>query len=179
MDKFMELISNIATTTLWNIAGVLIVCIIVYGLYKYNKQLLMTLAYRFVVVAEEQFNSKEGQAKFKYVMENIRMSLPFILRIFWSEKFVANIIEDSLEACQNYFRSQKEFQLQVCDKILSDITKAAPTSAKNFDIQLKQTIDKTKMEIDQKGFVEGFAEVNTNLKDNTEIRAGIKAGIKF
>lgn len=175
----MDFIGNIATTTIWNIAGFLLICVVIYGLYKYNKQLLMTLAYRFVVVAEEQFNSKEGQAKFKYVMENIRMSLPFILRIFWSEKFVAKIIEESLEACQNYFKSQKMFQLNVCDKILNDIAQAAPTSAKNFDVQLKSTIEKTKMEIDQKGFVEGFAEVNTNLKDNTEIRAGVRAGMKF
>lgn len=175
----MEFIGNIATTTVWNIAGVLLICVVIYGLYKYNKQLLMTLAYRFVVMAEEHFNSKEGQAKFKYVMENIRMSLPFVLRIFWSEKFVAKIIEESLEACQNYFKSQKEFQLNVCDKILTEISQAAPTSAKNFDVQLKNTIEKTKMEIDQKGFVEGFAEINTNLKDNTEIRAGIKAGVKF
>lgn len=139
-------------------------------LYKHKKDFLFKLALTYCEEAEEYFHSQEGNNKLIYVVESIRKVLPWWLDFLISEKALRTIIEDALSYLQSLFSSSKEKQIAAVNEVLKLTTE-------NYDLDksAKTVIDT----INSDGYVEGYAEVKSNLHGNHNVQAGIRAGLKF
>lgn len=139
-------------------------------LYKRQKDFLFKLALIYCKEAEEYFHSQKGKNKLIYVVESIRKVLPWWLDFLISEKALRTIIEDALSYLQSLFSSSKEKQIAAVNEVLKLTTK-------NYDLDksAKTVIDT----INSDGYVEGYAEVKSNLHGDHNVQAGIRAGLKF
>ncbi len=139
-------------------------------LYKRQKDFLFKLALIYCKEAEEYFHSQKGKNKLIYVVESIRKVLPWWLDFLISEKALRTIIEDALSYLQSLFSSSKEKQIAAVNEVLKLTTE-------NYDLDksAKTVIDT----INSDGYVEGYAEVKSNLHGDHNVQAGIRAGLKF
>lgn len=148
---------------------VIIFFLLIYMLYKHKKDLLFKMALNYCQEAEDFFKSKEGKNKLNYVTIKIRDHLPWWLDPLISENILNNIIEDALSYLQQCFNSSKNKQIAVVNEIIK-------LSDDNIKTKTKDIIFN---EIDQKGYVEAYANVKTDLHGKPNIQAGVKATVKF
>lgn len=97
------------------LAAILLIAIVLLfvakGRYrKVAKQILLSL----VVTAEKVFGGKTGEIKFSYVAERLYAVMPAIIRVIFSEKDIANMIEEAVDKMKEY---------------ISDIPEESPTNA--------------------------------------------------
>jgi hypothetical protein len=91
------------------IFAVLIAVVVLYfaakGKYrKVSKRILLSL----VVAAERQFGEKTGEVKFSYVAEKLHEKMPFIVQILYTEKDIANMIEDAVDEMKELLTNNPE-----------------------------------------------------------------------
>lgn len=152
--------------------AILVAIVITILLYKYKKEALMVSAYYAVVQAEEHFISGQGKEKLQFAIRELKKSIPWYISWLISETFIINLIEDVLEGLQETFKSSKEKQLTVINKVLETVT-----TGNTADIL--RTAKKMEQDINSKGYVEGYLEGRTDFKENSNLVGGLKAGIKF
>ena len=152
--------------------AILVAIVITILLYKYKKEALRAAAYYVVVQAEEHFISGQGKEKLQFAIRELKKTIPWYISWLISETFIINLIEDVLEGLQETFKSSKEKQLTVINKVLETVT-----TGNAADI-LRAT-KKMQKDINSKGYIEGYLEGRTDLKGNNNIVGGVKAGIKL
>lgn len=91
------------------LAVLVIVCVallfIAKGRYrKIAKQILLSL----VVTAEKAFGGKTGEIKFSYVAERLYSIMPSLVRLLFSEKDIANMIEEAVDRMKQYLNDTSE-----------------------------------------------------------------------
>lgn len=158
--------------TIFVFIAILAVIIITILLYKYKKETLRAAAYYIVVQAEENFISGQGKEKLQFAIRELKKNIPWYISWLISETFIINLIEDVLEGLQETFKSSKEKQLTVVNKVLETVTNGAQQDVLRVTKKMEQ-------DINSKGYVEGYLEGRTDLKGNNNIVGGIKAGIKL
>lgn len=170
--KFLEILKSIATSEITSsILFFVVFCTIIYLLYRYKKEFLFKMALIYTQQAEDYFGSKAGQEKLAYVCGKIREKTPWYIDILISETLLLKVINQVVSMLQSTFESSKEKQI----KAVNTVIKLTSENDNNIDFAGEKVLS----EIDQKGFVEGYAEVKSDLKDNTEVRVGVKAGMKL
>lgn len=152
--------------------AILVAIVITILLYKYKKEALRAAAYYVVVQAEEHFISGQGKEKLQFAIRELKKTIPWYISWLISETFIINLIEDVLEGLQETFKSSKEKQLTVINKVLETVT-----TGNAADI-LRAT-KKMEQDINSKGYIEGYLEGRTDLKGNSNLVGGVKAGIKI
>lgn len=152
--------------------AILVAIVITILLYKYKKEALRAAAYYVVVQAEEHFISGQGKEKLQFAIRELKKTIPWYISWLISETFIINLIEDVLEGLQETFKSSKEKQLTVINKVLETVT-----TGNAADI-LRAT-KKMEQDINSKGYIEGYLEGRTDLKGNNNIVGGVKAGVKL
>lgn len=145
---------------------VIIVIALIILLFKYKKEYLGVVTYYAVVQAEELYKSKQGQEKLSFAIQSIKSSLPWWLSWLISEKLIRATIEQVLSNLQSAFKASKEKQLAIIDNI------------RTYGVN-ETRLNKLQTEINSNGYVEGYIEGRTNLKGDSNIVAGIRAGAKF
>lgn len=158
--------------TIFVFIEILAIIIITILLYKYKKETLRAAAYYIVVQAEENFISGQGKEKLQFAIRELKKNIPWYISWLISETFIINLIEDVLEGLQETFKSSKEKQLTVVNKVLETVTNGAQQDVLRVTKKMEQ-------DINSKGYVEGYLEGRTDLKGNNNIVGGIKAGIKL
>lgn len=158
--------------TIFVFIAILAIIIITILLYKYKKETLRAAAYYIVVQAEENFISGQGKEKLQFAIRELKKNIPWYISWLISENFIINLIEDVLEGLQETFKSSKEKQLTVVNKVLETVTNGAQQDVLRVTKKMEQ-------DINTKGYVEGYLEGRTDLKGNNNIVGGIKAGIKL
>lgn len=152
--------------------AILIAIVMTILLYKYKKEALRAAAYYVVVQAEEHFISGQGKEKLQFAIRELKKTIPWYISWLISEAFIINLIEDVLEGLQETFKSSKEKQLTVINKVLETVTTGNAAD-------ILRTAKKMEQDINSKGYIEGYMEGRTDLKGNNNIVGGIKAGIKL
>ena len=78
----------------WIISIAIIVAIIflIYLLLKVNEK-IRTKAYEFFLKAEHEFMSGEGEIKMDYVVSNVYVYLPAIIRVFMTEENLKTMLQ--------------------------------------------------------------------------------------
>lgn len=158
--------------TIFVFIAIFAIIIITILLYKYKKETLRAAAYYIVVQAEENFISGQGKEKLQFAIRELKKNIPWYISWLISETFIINLIEDVLEGLQETFKSSKEKQLTVVNKVLETVTNGAQQDVLRVTKKMEQ-------DINSKGYVEGYLEGRTDLKGNNNIVGGIKAGIKL
>lgn len=158
--------------TIFVFIAIFAIIIITILLYKYKKETLRAAAYYIVVQAEENFISGQGKEKLQFAIRELKKNIPWYISWLISEIFIINLIEDVLEGLQETFKSSKEKQLTVVNKVLETVTNGAQQDVLRVTKKMEQ-------DINTKGYVEGYLEGRTDLKGNNNIVGGIKAGIKL
>lgn len=158
--------------TIFVFIAIFAIIIITILLYKYKKETLRAAAYYIVVQAEENFISGQGKEKLQFAIRELKKNIPWYISWLISETFIINLIEDVLEGLQETFKSSKEKQLTVVNKVLETVTNGAQQDVLRVTKKMEQ-------DINTKGYVEGYLEGRTDLKGNNNIVGGIKAGIKL
>lgn len=158
--------------TLFLIGIIILVIIGIILLYKYKRETLKAAAYYIVVQAEEHFISGQGKEKLQFAIRELKKTIPWYISWLISEIFIINLIEDVLEGLQETFKSSKEKQLTIVNKILETVTNGAQQD-------ILRTAKKMEQDINSKGYIEGYLEGRTDLKGNNNIVGGVKAGIKL
>ncbi len=158
--------------TIFVFIAILAIIIITILLYKYKKETLRAATYYIVVQAEENFISGQGKEKLQFAIRELKKNIPWYISWLISEIFIINLIEDVLEGLQETFKSSKEKQLTVVNKVLETVTNGAQQDVLRVTKKMEQ-------DINSKGYVEGYLEGRTDLKGNNNIVGGIKAGIKL
>lgn len=102
--------------------AILVAIVITILLYKYKKEALRAAAYYVVVQAEEHFISGQGKEKLQFAIRELKKTIPWYISWLISETFIINLIEDVLEGLQETFKSSKEKQLTVINKVLETVT---------------------------------------------------------
>lgn len=152
--------------------AILIAIVMTILLYKYKKEALRAAAYYVVVQAEENFISGQGKEKLQFAIRELKKNIPWYISWLISETFIINLIEDVLEGLQETFKSSKEKQLTVVNKVLETVANGAQQDVLRVTKKMEQ-------DINSKGYIEGYLEGRTDLKGNNNIVGGVKAGIKL
>lgn len=71
---------------------------------KVAKQIMLSL----VVAAEEKFGGGTGKIKFSYVVDRLYEKLPVIVQILFSEKDIANMIEEAVAKMKEFLTDHNE-----------------------------------------------------------------------
>lgn len=149
------------------VIGVIIIFIgIIFLLYKYKREYLNVLAYYAVIQAEELYKSGEGQKKLEYAVNYVKSRLPWWVRWLISINAIKNIIEKVLANLQSIFKGSKLKQLAIIDNL------------RTYGVT-DTRLNKLQTEINSNGYVEGYIEGRTDLKGDSNIVAGVRAGAKF
>ena len=158
--------------TIFVFIAIFAIIIITILLYKYKKETLRAAAYYIVVQAEENFISGQGKEKLQFAIRELKKNIPWYISWLISETFIINLIEDVLEGLQETFKSSKEKQLTVVNKVLETVTNGAQQDVLRVTKKMEQ-------DINSKGYVEGYLEGRTDFKGNSNLVGGVKAGIKL
>lgn len=149
------------------VVGIIIVVVgVLFLLYKYKREYLNVLAYYAVIQAEELYRAKQGQEKLAFAIRSIKAKLPWWLSWLVSEKLIRSTIESVLSNLQSTFKGTKEKQVAILDNIAS--YGATP-----------ERLNKLQAEVNTNGYIEGYGELKTDLKGNTNAVVGVRAGAKF
>lgn len=152
--------------------AILVAIVITILLYKYKKEALRAAAYYVVVQAEEHFISGQGKEKLQFAIGELKKNIPWYISWLISETFIINLIEDVLEGLQETFKSSKEKQLTVVNKVLETATIGATKD-------ILKVVGEMQKDINSKGYVEGYLEGKTDLKGNNNIVGGVKVGARL
>lgn len=71
---------------------------------KIAKRILLSL----VVAAEQQFGGKTGEVKFSYVAEKLHEKLPFVVQLLFTEKEIANMIEEAVDKMKKFLEENPD-----------------------------------------------------------------------
>lgn len=150
------------------IAVIILVIGIIFLLYKYKREYLNVLAYYAVIQAEELYTVGHGKEKLQIAIRGVKEKLPWYLAWLVSEKVITGVIENVLTTLQVQFKNSKNKQIENLDTII----KVGCTTANVSDVV------KTAEDI-KRGYIEGYAQAQTDFKGNSSGTVGIKAGYKF
>lgn len=98
----MNILNFLQTYWIWIVIAVLAVAILVL-LWIKNKAIVLMLARRAVMVAEEHLGSKTGAAKKAEAIAWVYERLPLILKLVFTEKVLDSIIEKAVEWLHKQF----------------------------------------------------------------------------
>lgn len=98
----MNLINFILTNWIWIAVAILAIGILVL-LWIKNKAIVLMLARRAVMVAEEHLGSKTGLAKKAEAIAWVYVQLPMLLKLIFTEKVLSNIVEKAVEWLHKQF----------------------------------------------------------------------------
>ncbi|MBR8701173.1 hypothetical protein IX317_000070 [Fusobacterium sp. DD29] len=132
--------------------------------------LLNRLAYYAVCIAETIYKDGNGQKKLDAATKIIRSKIPLSLSDLIPDEMIHEYIEKALDTLQVVFKSKKNDEINMLDKIIDVASKSQDTKA---------TLELVKNMRDSKGYVEGYAEGRTNFHGKTEGVIGVKAGMKL
>lgn len=110
MENFINahLGSIIIVVVLLIVAAVL--CFVAKGRYrKYAKQILLTL----VIAAEKKFGGGTGEVKFASVVDAFYDKMPVILKILFTEKEIANMIEEAVDKMKEILANNPDASLSI------------------------------------------------------------------
>lgn len=79
---------------------------------KYRKTAKRILLY-LVVAAEQRFGGNTGEIKFSYVAEKLHEKMPFVVQILFTEKDIANMIEEAVIKMKKYLADNPEASASV------------------------------------------------------------------
>lgn len=158
--------------TIFICVAILVAIVITILLYKYKKEALIVSAYYAVVQAEEHFISGQGREKLQFAIRELKKTIPWYISWLISETFIMNLIEDVLKGLQETFKSSKEKQLTIVNKILETATTGATKD-------ILKVAGEMQKDINSKGYIEGYLEGRTDFKGNSNLVGGVKAGIKL
>lgn len=102
MNVFELILNFIVTNWVWIAIAVLAVGILILLWFK-NEAIVLVLARRAVMIAEEHLGSQTGQAKKAEAIAWIYVRLPLILKIIFTEKALDNIVETAVEWLHKQF----------------------------------------------------------------------------
>jgi hypothetical protein len=93
-------------TNFWSIIVVLVALIVICVLFfvakgKYRK-VAKSMLLSIVVTAERRFGDGTGEIKFAYVAEKLYETLPPIIQLLFTEKDIANLINEAVEKMKAY-----------------------------------------------------------------------------
>lgn len=181
------------------IAGVIGVLALLW--FKGKKKWVLQTIYTLMVTAEGLLGSDAGQAKLDIVMDSYSKKverLPFLPRWIIEKFFPAERLEayinKFLPAINDMFREKYSLEENFIDSIIEKSAKAG----KNFilnkalnadfngdgelvdDVTLIDISDETDImvEKEKRGFVKGYAELNTDFK-KAQLKAGVQAAYTF
>ena len=154
------------------IITIILVIMGLYYLYKYKKESLWVIACYAVTRAEEEFISGQGKQKLEYAIKEFKKRIPRYLSWLISEKFIISLIEEALKTLQKTFKSAKDKQLTIVNEIVKTATTGAPKD-------ILKVAGEMQKDINSKGYIEGYLEGRTDLKGNSNLVGGVKAGIKI
>lgn len=87
------------------LTAVIVLYFVAKGKYRnVAKQILLSL----VVAAEKQFGGGTGEIKFSYVAEKLHEKLPFVVQILFTEKDIANLIEEAVNKMKEFLANNPE-----------------------------------------------------------------------
>ena len=141
-------------------------------MYRYKKENLWVIACYVVTRAEEEFISGQGKQKLEYAIKEFKKRIPRYLSWLISEKFIISLIEEALKTLQKTFKSAKDKQLTIVNEIVKTATTGAPKD-------ILKVAGEMQKDINSKGYIEGYLEGRTDLKGNSNLVGGVKAGIKI
>ena len=103
---------------IWAIIPLLLIVIVAVVLLfvakgKYRgiaRQILLSL----VVTAENAFGGGTGEIKFSYVAERLYAVMPPLVRLLFSEKDIANMIEDAVDKMKEYLANHPPDDKKAC-----------------------------------------------------------------
>ncbi|MBR8702240.1 MULTISPECIES: phage holin [unclassified Fusobacterium] len=133
-------------------------------------QLLNKLAYYAVCIAETIYKDGNGQKKLDAATKIVRNKIPASLSDLITDEMIHEYIEKALDTLQVVFKSKKNDEINMLDKIID-------VASKSHDA--KSALELAKNMRDSKGYVEGYAEVKSDFHGNTEGSAGVRAGMKL
>lgn len=79
------------------VIGIVVVCFIAYIVYSINKKGIKKAALDWIVLAEEEFQKGENQAKFEYVYQAVYNILPAYIKVFVSEQVAKNFLSKLIQ----------------------------------------------------------------------------------
>ena len=150
------------------VVAIIFIVVSIILLYKYKREYLKVIAYYFVVQAEELYSNGHGKEKLIFAIRGVKEKLPWYLAWLVSEKLITEIIESVLATLQVQFKNAKNRQIENLDTII----KVGCTTANVSDVV--KTAEGIKS-----GYIEGYAQAQTDFKGNSSGTVGIKAGYKF
>lgn len=147
------------------VAAILILIIVL--LYKYKKEWLKVIAYYAVIQAEDLYSNGKGKEKLLFAIKQVKSALPWYVAWLISEKLIIHAIESALSNLQKQFKKAKNDKLKSLDTIISVGTQTA------------NVVEVVKTAQEMKGYIEGYGQVKTDFKGNTNGTVGVRAGIKL
>lgn len=133
-------------------------------------QLLYQLAYYAVCIVEKIYKDGNGQKKLDMATKIMRSKIPNGLSNLVSDELIHKYIEKALSNLQVVFKSKKADEISMLNKIIDAGIKSPDAKGA---IEMAQNLR------DSKGYVEGYIEGRSNLKGDSNIVAGVRAGAKF
>jgi len=102
MNVFEMILNFVVTNWIWIAIAVLAVGILILLWFK-NKAIVLMLARRAVMIAEEHLGSQTGQAKKAEAIAWIYVRLPLILKLIFTEKALDNMVEAAVDWLHKQF----------------------------------------------------------------------------
>lgn len=150
------------------VVAVIFIIVTLILLYKYKKEYLKVIAYYAVVQAEELYSNGHGKEKLIFAIQQVKKKLPWYFSWLISEKMITEIIESALASLQSQFKNAKN------DKIRNLNTLISVGMSTGDVVEVVKTAEHLK-----NGYVEGYAQAQTDFKGNSSGVAGVRAGYKF
>lgn len=80
------------------------IVVLVFSVFKGNKSVVMKMLYALVTEAEKAYGSGTGSMKLATVIGQIYPKLPAIIKVFITEKILAEWVEDALAAAKEAWK---------------------------------------------------------------------------
>lgn len=88
------------------------VAVVVFAVFRGNKSIIMRMLYNLVTDAERTFGSGTGEQKLASVVERIYPRLPFIIKLFVTDKMLVRWVENALKAAKEAWANNPELIAQ-------------------------------------------------------------------
>ncbi len=91
---------------LYVLCGIVLVLAMYLIIFKQNVA-IKNIALKWVIEAERTYGSGTGEIKYNYVVGAIYERIPFIFRVFFTEKMIDNIIENAVDYMKEFLGESK------------------------------------------------------------------------
>lgn len=169
-----------------DIVGIILVVVSIPLIWRYKRSWLKTIAYRFVINAEESLlGPKRGIQKIILVKNRVRswfyersVILGFIFEALITDKDIEKAVGQVLKETKEEFELIEDTRESVASFVVQDIN--ARLKQLNLDSKTQDKITQVlataeKQVVNDRGYIQAFAKYNEKEK----FSAGVEAGIKF